>query len=70
MEGKPFHLSPTSNDVRAIMASKWDSTSSVLYALSILVCTEFELIHFQLFRQPPDLALVNFKRFFASVYQI
>jgi hypothetical protein len=38
MEGKHFRLSPTSkNDVRAILPSKWDSTSSILYALSILV---------------------------------
>lgn len=40
MEGKPFRLSPDSNDVRTIMTSKWDSTSSILYALSILVCTQ------------------------------
>ncbi|KAI6182878.1 Uncoordinated protein 58 [Aphelenchoides bicaudatus] len=39
MEGKPFRLSPVSNDYRIIMPSKWDSTSSVLYALSILVTT-------------------------------
>lgn len=39
MEGRDFHLSPTTkNDVREILPSKWDSTSSVLYALSILVC--------------------------------